>query len=332
MTDRRIGTREEWLAAREKLLEHEKKHTQLADELARERRELPWVPVEKEYSFDTDDGEKALGELFDGRSQLLVYHFMFGPSYGAGCPTCSSIADGIDGVPPHLHARDLAFALVSQAPLEKLQALKRRMGWSILWLSSARTDFNFDLGFSSSEEQTREALAPMVDALPPIAAHNANATGTDLFAYLSEGFGFDAFVPTTGPSTTRTRRRTAESSSSWATTRSWTVHRRAATRATRFRSGSAGTTNTTKSDRLRGAKGRNLTDHTGDGMRRWYTVLVGMAIAVGIVASPGPATASTEDPVPIPGGIQTLLPPPYGPTLHVFAPGPDRPRVHGPRR
>jgi len=194
--DHKIGTREEWLAAREELLAREKAHTRLGDELARQRRELPWVKVEKEYRFDTDDGEKALVELFDGRSQLLVYHFMFGPSYQAGCPTCSSMADGIDGVLSHLRARDVTLLFVSQAPLEKLQAYKRRMGWSIPWVSTARTDFNFDLGFSSSEEQTRIAVEPMADQLPPIAAHNASSTGTNLFGYLTELFGFSSFVRT----------------------------------------------------------------------------------------------------------------------------------------
>jgi predicted dithiol-disulfide oxidoreductase (DUF899 family) len=194
MTEHRIGTREEWLAAREQLLVREKEHTRLGDEIAQQLRELPWVPVEKEYRFDTDDGEKALVELFDGRSQLLVYHFMFGPSYEAGCPTCSSMADGINGLLPHLRARDVTFLFVSQAPLEKLQAYKRRMGWSIPWVSSARTEFNSDLGFSSSEEQTREWVAPMVEQLPPIAAQNAGSTGTDLVGYLTQGFGFSAFV------------------------------------------------------------------------------------------------------------------------------------------
>jgi predicted dithiol-disulfide oxidoreductase (DUF899 family) len=197
-TDHKIGTREEWLAAREELLAREKAHTRLGDELARQRRELPWVRVEKHYRFDTEDGEKALGELFDGRSQLLVYHFMFGPTYQGGCPTCSSMADGIDGVLSHLRARDVTFLFVSQAPLEKLQAYKRRMGWSIPWVSTARTDFNFDLGFSSSEEQTRTAVEPMADQLPPIAAHNASSTGTDLFGYLTELFGFSAFVRADG--------------------------------------------------------------------------------------------------------------------------------------
>jgi predicted dithiol-disulfide oxidoreductase (DUF899 family) len=134
-TDHRIGTREEWLAAREQLLAREKEHTRLGDELARLRRELPWVPVEKAYRLDADDGEKSLVELFEGRSQLLVYHFMFGPSYEAGCPVNSSIADAVDGVLPHLHARDVTFLLVSQAPLEKLQAYRRRMGWSLPWVS-----------------------------------------------------------------------------------------------------------------------------------------------------------------------------------------------------
>ena len=185
MTDHKIGTREEWLAAREPLLVREKEHTRVGDELARQRRELPWVRVEKDYRFDTDVGEQTLLELFEGRSQLLVYHFMFGPSYEAGCPTCSSMADGIDGLLGHLHARDVTFAFVSQAPLEKLQAYKRRMGWSIPWVSTARTDFNFDLGFSSSEGQTRDWVEPMAEQLPPIAAHNSRSTGTDLVGYLT---------------------------------------------------------------------------------------------------------------------------------------------------
>src|SRR5512133_1629081 len=160
MPDQKIGTHEEWFAARQELLEAEKEHTRLGDELARQRRELPWVRVEKEYSFDTDDGTRTLAELFDGCSQLLVYHFMFGPSYEAGCPTCSSMADTIDGALPHLHARDVTMLYVSQAPLEKLQTYKRRMGWDMPWVSSAGSDFNFDLGFSRSEEQTRAAIAP----------------------------------------------------------------------------------------------------------------------------------------------------------------------------
>jgi predicted dithiol-disulfide oxidoreductase (DUF899 family) len=194
MSDQKIGTREEWAAAREELLAREKEHTRLGDELARQRRALPWVRVEKEYRFDTDDGTRALAELFDGRSQLLVYHFMFGPSYQAGCTTCSSIADGVNGVVSHLNARDVTMLFVSQAPLEKLQAYKRRMGWSFPWVSSANSEFNVDLGFSSSEEQTREWVAPMLEQLPPIAGRNASESGTDVVGYLTESQGFSAFV------------------------------------------------------------------------------------------------------------------------------------------
>jgi predicted dithiol-disulfide oxidoreductase (DUF899 family) len=206
MTEHKIATREAWVAAREQLLVREKEHTKLGDELAQQRRELPWVPVEKEYRFDTDDGEKSLGELFEGRSQLLVYHFMFGPSYQAGDPPNSSIADAVDGVVTHLHARDVSFVFVSQAPLEKLQAYKRRLRWSFPWVSSARTDFNFDLGFSHTEEQGREALARMtqgesgkpfghgVSGLPPIVEQNARAVGTEVPGYLTESPGFSTFV------------------------------------------------------------------------------------------------------------------------------------------
>src|ERR671928_2232174 len=131
MTEHRTGTQEEWQAERDALLAEEKELTRRGDELARKRRELPWVAVEKEYEFETAGGRKTLAELFAGRSQLLVYHFMFGPSYEAGCPTCSSMVDAIDGILPHLAARDVTFILVSQAPLEVLQAYKRRMGWRI---------------------------------------------------------------------------------------------------------------------------------------------------------------------------------------------------------
>jgi predicted dithiol-disulfide oxidoreductase (DUF899 family) len=152
------------------------------------------VPVERDYSFETESGTKSLGDLFDGRSQLLIYHFMFGPSYEAGCPTCSSMADAIDGILPHLAARDVTFVLVSQAPIETLRAYKRRMGWRIPWLSAARSDFNVDLGFSSSLPQTREWAEPAFDQLPPIAARNAAESGTDVFGYLTELFGFTAFA------------------------------------------------------------------------------------------------------------------------------------------
>jgi predicted dithiol-disulfide oxidoreductase (DUF899 family) len=178
---------EEWQAARDELLKLEKEHTRRGDELARMRRELPWVEVEKQYRFDTAEGEKELAELFGGRSQLLVYHFMFGPRYEAGCPTCSSMADGLDGLIPHLHARDLTPLFVSRAPLEKLQAYKRRMGWKMPWVSSAGSDFNFDFGGSHSEEQVREFMGPMLEDPPPVLRQMADATGTDVAGYVSEG-------------------------------------------------------------------------------------------------------------------------------------------------
>ncbi len=194
MTRHRIVTREEWAAAREALLAREKEHTRMGDALAGQRRELPWLRIEKEYRFDTDHGMRTLAELFDGRSQLLVYHFMFGPSYAVGCPTCSSIADSVNGLLPHLNARDVTMLFVSQAPLDMLQAFKRRMGWSFPWVSSANSEFNTDLGFSSSQEETRGWAAPMLDQLPPIAARNARETGTDVVGYLTENFGFSVFV------------------------------------------------------------------------------------------------------------------------------------------
>src|SRR5438477_4229139 len=194
MTSHKIGTREEWAAAREELLAREKEHTRLGDELARQRRELPWVRVDKEYRFDTDDGTRTLAELFDGRSQLLIYHFMFGPSYAAGCPTCSSIADAFDRLIPHLKARDVTLLAVSGAPIEKLLAYRERMGWRFTWASSHESDFNADLGFSTSLEQTREAIEPMLDQLPPVAFRNANVSGTDIYGYLTELFGFTAFT------------------------------------------------------------------------------------------------------------------------------------------
>jgi predicted dithiol-disulfide oxidoreductase (DUF899 family) len=183
MTDHKIGTREEWAAAREELLAREKEHTRLGDELARRRRELPWVRVDKDYRFDTEQGPQTLAELFDGRSQLLVYHFMFGPSYHAGDPVNSSIADTLDALVPHLHARDVTPLLVSQAPLAKLQAYQRRMGWRLAWVSAAPSDFNVDLGASTPAAQQ---VTPPGDGLPPIVAQNAAAAGTDIPGYLSQ--------------------------------------------------------------------------------------------------------------------------------------------------
>jgi len=186
MTDHKVVGRKEWQAARDELLQHEKAYTRMGDELAHQRRELPWVEVDKDYRFDTDDGARTLAELFDGRSQLLVYHFMFGPSYQVGDPVNSSIADSLDGLLPHLHARDLTLLLVSQAPLAKLQAYKRRMGWRLPWVSAANTDFSFDVGASATEEQVRGLLPPGEGGLPPIVAQNAAAAGTDIVGYLSE--------------------------------------------------------------------------------------------------------------------------------------------------
>jgi len=195
MTDHKIATKQEWDAAREKLLIREKEHTRFGDELAQERRDLPWLPVDEDYRFDTEDGVKTLAELFDGRSQLLIYHFMFGPSYEAGDPVNSSIADAVDAVLPHLHARDVTFVFVSQAPLEKLQAYRRRMGWSFPWVSSAPSGFNFDLGFSHTEEEGREVVKQMMKGgLPPIVDHNARSAGTDAAGYITESPGFSAFV------------------------------------------------------------------------------------------------------------------------------------------
>src|SRR6476659_1025395 len=174
-TDHRIGTREEWLAARAALLTREKAHTREGDELARERQALPWVRVDEHYRVDTEDGERTLAELFDGRSQLLVYHFMFGPSYEAGDAVNSSIADTIDAQLPHLHARDVTFLLASGAPIETLAKFRRRMGWAVPWVSTYGTTFNAHLGFSHGVEAGREVVEQMIGSagIPPIVEHNA---------------------------------------------------------------------------------------------------------------------------------------------------------------
>ena len=201
MIDHRVATRDAWQAAREALLAREKEHTRLGDQLARERQALPWVRMDKDYRFQTEDGERSLAELFEGRSQLLVYHFMFGPSYQAGCPINSSIADSLDGIVPHLRARDATLTLVSQAPIEKLAAYKRRMGWSIPWASASISDFNLDVGFSQTAEQAREMVAQValpnqspIEAFPPVVESNARASGTDIAGYLTESPGFSTFV------------------------------------------------------------------------------------------------------------------------------------------
>jgi predicted dithiol-disulfide oxidoreductase (DUF899 family) len=190
MTEHTIGTREEWQAARNTLLEREKELTRRSDELARDRRELPWVRVDKEYSFATADGRKTLQELFDGRSQLIVYHFMFGPAYTAGCPVCSSAADTFDGAVAHLKARDVTFLCISRAPFETLQAYETRMGWSFPWVSSHGSDFNFDFGASHTAEELAPALAGNLGPVPELAAE----CGTDPAGYLEEGPGLSAFA------------------------------------------------------------------------------------------------------------------------------------------
>ena len=152
MTEHRVASREEWLAARQNLLENEKEHTRRGDEIARQRRELPWVRVDKDYVFDTENGEAKLADLFRGRSQLLVYHFMFGPDWDEGCPSCSSVADAFDETHLHLQNHDVAFTAISRAPLEKLVAYRDRMGWNFPWASSGRTEFNFDFNVSFTAE------------------------------------------------------------------------------------------------------------------------------------------------------------------------------------
>jgi predicted dithiol-disulfide oxidoreductase (DUF899 family) len=201
----RKGTREEWLAARLELLEAEKELTLRSDELARRRQELPWVPIDKDYRFETDEGSASLGDLFGGRSQLLVYHFMFGPEYTAGCPACSAIADGFDGFVVHLENHDVAMTAISRAPLEKLQAYRRRMGWRFPWASSYGSDFNYDFDASSTEEEQRSGTIEYnyaaMDVRPILEADDqgtvgefAALCGTDAAAYLRESPGMSAFA------------------------------------------------------------------------------------------------------------------------------------------
>jgi predicted dithiol-disulfide oxidoreductase (DUF899 family) len=189
MTEHRIGTMEEWQAERDELLKDEKDLTRRGDELARKRHELPWVPVEKNYTFQTADGPKTLAELFDGRSQLVVYHFMFGPDWEAGCPVCSSIADSFDGVVEHLKARDVTMICVSRAPIEKLLSFRERMGWSFNWASSHESDFNWDWQHSS----TREEVSKWADQVPSLVNNFASATGNDVVGYFTEGPGLTVF-------------------------------------------------------------------------------------------------------------------------------------------
>jgi len=191
MTDHTIGTQEEWQAARAKLLADEKELTRRGDEMTRRRRALPWVRVQSDYRFDTEGGVKTLAELFDGRSQLLVYHFMFGPRWNGGCPVCSSIADTLVPQVPHLRARDTTLLLASRAPLEKLLAYRERMGWDIGWVSTEGTDFNRDLGFF----HTQEELRPFLEGdIPATVEQNAEMCGTDAGDYVAEGPGLSVYA------------------------------------------------------------------------------------------------------------------------------------------
>jgi predicted dithiol-disulfide oxidoreductase (DUF899 family) len=195
MTEHKIGTQEEWQAERDELLAEEKELTRRGDELASKRRELPWVPVEKDYQFETADGTKTLADLFDGRSQLLIYHFMFGPTWEAGCPVCSSIADTLDPQVVHLKARDTTLLLTSRAPLEKLLAYRERMGWGIDWVSSGGSDFNRDLGFLYTEEE----LKPFLEGeIPLTVEQNARMCGTDAGGYVAQGPGLSAYTLANG--------------------------------------------------------------------------------------------------------------------------------------
>ena len=205
MTSHTTGTRDEWLAARLALLESEKELTRRSDEVARQRQELPWVRVEKEYHFDTEQGRLSLPELFEGRSQLMVYHFMFGPDYKAGCPSCSAIADGFNGIAIHLANHDVLLTAVSLAPLAKLQTYKQRMGWTFPWASSVGTDFNFDFNVSFTAEQQRAGTIEYnyrvaghamdeLTSVPEPVAQFARMSGTDAAAYTRQRPGLSTFV------------------------------------------------------------------------------------------------------------------------------------------
>jgi predicted dithiol-disulfide oxidoreductase (DUF899 family) len=202
MTDHKTGTRDEWRAARLQLLEAEKELTRRSDELAQRRQQLPWVRIDKAYRFETDAGSASLLDLFKGRSQLLVYHFMFGPTYTAGCPSCSSIADGFNGFVVHLEHHDVAFSAVSRAPLAKLQAFKQRMDWSFPWASAHDGDFNFDFNVSITENQQRAGGVEYNYRPQPASttrgdgpvARIAATTGTDVDTYSRERPGMSAFA------------------------------------------------------------------------------------------------------------------------------------------
>ena len=205
MTIHKTGTREEWLAARLDLLLAEKELTRRSDELARQRQDLPWVRIDNDYVFDTDEGTASLADLFRGRSQLLIYHFMFGPDYEAGCPSCSAIADGFNGSVVHLANHDVTLCAVSRAPLAKLQAYKQRMGWSFPWASSSDSDFNYDFHVTHTREEwqsgaveynfrTVDLRLPETGEENPFVAAITSSVGTDWPTYRTEGPGMSAFA------------------------------------------------------------------------------------------------------------------------------------------
>jgi predicted dithiol-disulfide oxidoreductase (DUF899 family) len=210
-TTHKTASRKDWLAARVELLRDEKEHTRRGDELARRRQALPWVRVDKPYRFDTEQGSVSFADLFRGRSQLLIYHFMFGPDYTQGCPSCSAIADGFNGVVVHLENHDVAFTAVSRAPLAKLQAYKKRLGWTFPWASTYASDFNADFNVYFSEQQQREGTIEYnfhrEEPFPPLTgegipsrmegtpvADTAASTGTDVATFSRERPGMSAFV------------------------------------------------------------------------------------------------------------------------------------------
>jgi predicted dithiol-disulfide oxidoreductase (DUF899 family) len=194
-TKHRIGTQDEWQAERDELLEQEKELTRRGDELAGKRRELPWIRVEKDYRFETEHGTRTLADLFDGRSQLLVYHFMFGPPYDSGCPVCSSITDTLNAQVAHLKAKDATLMLASRAPLEKLLSFRERMGWGIEWVSSAGSDFNRDVGFLYTEDE----LKPFLEGeIPATVEQNARLCGTDALGYVTERPGLSVYALSDG--------------------------------------------------------------------------------------------------------------------------------------
>ena len=194
MPNHEVGTQQEWAAARAELLERERELGELDEQIAKQRQELPWVPVEKEYTFDTEDGKKTLVELFDGRSQLLIYHLMFGPTYEAACPGCTGLAGHFDGALPHVNNRDITLVAISRAPIEKLVDYKRRMGWKFPYVSSYGSDFNFDFDFALTDEQMGEGeLARMVAEPEPWLEDWAESVGTDLAHGLAEAPGWNVF-------------------------------------------------------------------------------------------------------------------------------------------